>query len=170
MTGASLAVIGDFLAQKREKKGYDKIRAASFACFDACYRMFQSISIPLVSKYGQGKVLHALFSMIGRGTNSLPFATAMERTLLYQFGIIPFVYYPVFFAFTGMMQGLNLKETFVRAKTSFLPCWTRNLMFWIPAQLIMFGLIEDKWVIPYSCVMGIMWSTILSVTAGKAQK
>lgn len=172
VTGATLAVIGDFLAQKREKSenGYDEIRALSFACFDACYRLFQTISIPLVSFYGQGRVLRPLFSMLGLGENSIAVATATERTILYQFCVIPFIYYPVFFAFTGMMQGLNLKEAFERAKKSFLPCWTRNITFWIPAQLVMFGLISDTWIIPYSCVMGIMWSTILSVTAGKANK
>jgi len=33
----------------------------------------------------------------------------------------------------------------------------------------MFGLIDDKWQIPFACVMGMLWSTILSVTAGNAK-
>jgi hypothetical protein len=30
-----------------------------------------------------------------------------------------------------------------------LPCWKRNLMFWIPIQLLMFELIDEKWQIPF---------------------
>ncbi len=68
------------------------------------------------------------------------------------------------------MQGLSLNETIQRAKTSFLPCMKRNLLFWIPCQMVMFGLIEEKWQIPFVSVMGILWSLILSVTAGKAKQ
>ena len=169
MTGASLAVIGDYLAQKREKKGYDKIRAASFACFDACYRVFQSISIPLVGKYGQGKVIHALFSVVGMGANSLRFSTALERTLLYQFGIIPFVYYPVFFSLTGFMQGLSVSGTISRAKENFLPLMKRNLLFWIPVQFVQFGYIQEDLQIPFLSMCGLAWTFILSVAAGSAK-
>ena len=68
------------------------------------------------------------------------------------------------------MQGLSVKETIQRAKVSFFPCWKRNLMFWIPVQMVMFGLIVERWQIPFVCVMGIIWSLILSVTAGAAGK
>jgi len=170
LTGASLAVIGDSLAQLREsrkaQKEYDVPRAASFAAFDACYRMFQHWVFPLIVSAGQGQVLYALFSKFSK--DSLAFATAMERTILYQFGVVPFFYYPIFFTFTGFVQGLSLKETFDRARQGFLPCWARNLLFWIPTQMVMFGLVAEKWQIPFVCVMGILWSMILSAFAGKA--
>jgi len=174
LTGASLAVIGDKLAQMRDtEKSYDLRRASSFAAFDSCYRMFQHVAIPIIVNLGQGNALTSLVSMIPlvtMGSKSVAFCTAMERTLLYQFGLIPFFYYPVFFTFTGVMQGLTLTETFNRAKTSFFPCWKRNLMFWIPTQMVMFGLVDEKWQIPFVCVMGILWSLILSITAGKAKQ
>lgn len=173
LTGASLAVIGDYLAQLKEglsSKGgqYNIPRAASFAAFDSCYRMFQHVAIPQIVKYGQGNLFYAMFKMLPMV--SLPFCTAMERTFLYQFVLIPFFYYPVFFTFTGFMQGLSLEDTVNRAKTTFLPCWKRNLLFWIPTQMVMFGLISENWQIPFVCVMGILWSMILSVVAGKVTK
>eukprot|EP00980_Cylindrotheca_fusiformis_P010661 scaffold2381_cov128-Cylindrotheca_fusiformis.AAC.2 len=173
LTGATLSLVGDKLAQLKEsEENYDVRRAASFAAFDCCYRMFQHVAIPTIVRLGQGKTIAGILSLvpfIDIGPKSVAFCAAMERTVLYQFGVIPLFYYPVFFSFTGMIQGLSLKESFERAKTSFFTCWKRNLIFWIPAQFIMFGLIDEKWQIPFVCVMGIMWSLILSITAGKAK-
>lgn len=177
LTGATLAAVGDYLAQMKEmketNKEYNVPRALSFAAFDSCYRLFQHNAIPFIVMIGQGRVFHKLLSSIPLVTmkeSSLAFTAAMERTFLYQFVLIPFYYYPIFFTFTGLMQGLNLRETFERAKKSFLPCWKRNLIFWIPTQMVMFGLISENWQIPFVCVMGILWSMILSVVAGKATK
>ena len=177
MTGATLAAFGDYLAQLKEmreaNKEYNVPRAVSFAAFDSCYRLFQHVAIPFIVMLGQGRVFHKLLSSIPLVTmkeSSLAFTAAMERTCLYQFVLIPFFYYPIFFTFTGLMQGLNLKETFERAKKSFLPCWKRNLLFWIPTQMVMFGLISENWQIPFVCVMGILWSMILSVVAGRVTK
>jgi len=177
MTGASLAAFGDYLAQLKDmretNKEYNVPRALSFAAFDSCYRMFQHAAIPFIVMMGQGHVIRKLLLSVPLVTmkeSSLAFTAALERTLLYQFVLIPFFYYPIFFTFTGLMQGLNLKETFQRAKQSFLPCWKRNLIFWIPTQMVMFGLISENWQIPFVCVMGILWSMILSVVAGKATK
>ena len=117
---------------------------------------------------GKGKLFHAILSKLPLINPTLAFTAAMERTFLYQFFLIPFFYYPIFFTFTGFIQGLSLKETWERAKVSFFPCWKRNLLFWIPTQMIMFGLIVERWQIPFVCVMGIIWSMILSVVAGKA--
>lgn len=182
LTGASLAVLGDSLAQQAtgggtKSGGYDVPRAASFAAFDACYRLFQHVAIPAIVALGTGRTLGGLVTMIaslgglglGGSESSIALFAAMERTFLYQFGLIPFFYYPVFFTFTGFMQGLSPRETLQRARTSFLPCWKRNLMFWIPIQMVMFGLVDEKWQIPFVCVMGIIWSSILSITAGKAK-
>jgi len=174
LTGCSLAVIGDALAQVKDMdKSYDFRRATSFAAFDSCYRMFQHVAIPTIVRLGQGNVLSfplSIIPLVTIGPKSIAFCTAMERTFLYQFALVPLFYYPVFFTFTGMIQGLTLKETITRAKTTFFPCWKRNLIFWIPTQMVMFGLVDEKWQIPFVCVMGILWSLILSITAGKAKQ
>mmetsp|Transcript_32982 Transcript_32982/g.94732 ORF Transcript_32982/g.94732 Transcript_32982/m.94732 type:complete len:311 (-) Transcript_32982:69-1001(-) len=174
-TGATLAVLGDALAQTREpnQTSYNPRRAASFAAFDSCYRVFQHNAFPFIISICQGKMIGGLLSAlpgVAVGPNLRAGLAALERTLVYQFAVIPLLYYPIFFTFTGYMQGLKPKEIINRAKTSFLPCWKKNLMFWIPTQMIMFGLIDEKWQIPFACVMGMLWSSILSVTAGNANK
>ena len=174
-TGATLAVLGDALAQTRDplQKSYDPRRAASFAAFDGCYRFFQHKAFPFIISICQGGVLGGILStMLGvsLGSNVQLGLAALERTLVYQLLVIPLLYYPIFFSFTGYLQGLNPNEIWLRARTSFLPCWKRNLLFWIPTQMVMFGLIDEKWQIPFACVMGMLWSMILSVTAGNANK
>lgn len=173
-TGAVLAVLGDALAQSREVgQAYSPRRAASFAAFDGSYRFFQHNAFPFIISICRGKVLGGLLSMLPGvviGSNLRLGLAALERTLVYQLLVIPLFYYPIFFSFTGYLQGLKPQQILERAKKSFLPCWKRNLMFWIPTQMVMFGLIDEKWQIPFACVMGMMWSTILSVTAGNANK
>jgi protein Mpv17 len=173
-TGASLAIMGDAMAQSMELniQHYDTRRAASFAAFDGSYRVFQHLAFPVITGHCKGRVLTGLLSVIPSlvvGGNLRLFLAAVERTLTYQLAVIPLLYYPVFFMFTGFIQGLSVSESFQRAKQNFLPCWKRNLMFWIPIQLVMFGLVDEKWQIPFVCVMGVIWSTILSVTVGKAK-
>eukprot|EP00533_Pseudo-nitzschia_delicatissima_P010572 CAMPEP_0116098390 /NCGR_PEP_ID=MMETSP0327-20121206/11198_1 /TAXON_ID=44447 /ORGANISM="Pseudo-nitzschia delicatissima, Strain B596" /LENGTH=319 /DNA_ID=CAMNT_0003590175 /DNA_START=73 /DNA_END=1032 /DNA_ORIENTATION=- len=165
LTGATLALTGDAAAQATSKMGYDKRRAISFAMFDSCYRVFQHNCFPLIIKLGQGnfigKILPAFF---------LPAAAAIEQTLMYQFVIVPILYYPIFFTFTGSIQGLSLQQSVDRMKRQFLPCWKKNLMFWIPTQMVLFGLVAEKWQIPFACLMGTLWSMLLSNFAGDSKK
>jgi protein Mpv17 len=175
-TGASLAVVGDAVAQMREPGDYSSQRAVSFALFDSCYRMFQHIAFPAIVRMCQGRMLGGIisavlptFSLGAESSGVIQLFATMERTLAYQFGVVPLFYYPIFFAFTGLLQGLSIQQTYQRAKDNFFPCWRRNLMFWIPIQMVMFGLVDEKWQIPFVCVMGMAWSTILSVTAGKVK-
>lgn len=174
LTGAVLATAGDALAQSGEKgKPYDARRAASFAAFDSCYRLFQHIAFPLVIGNCRGRVLSSILSAVpglGNGVASMTQSLAVaERVFTYQMMVVPLLYYPVFFSFTGLMQGLSLKGTFQRAKGIFLPCWKRNLMVWVPVQAFMFAFVPEKWQVAFTCVMGIMWSLKLSATAGKAK-
>ena len=174
VTGATLAVLGDAMAQIRQKS-YNPRRAASFAAFDGCYRFFQHSAFPFIMSICQGRVLGSILlallpSVSSLGGNLRLGLAALERTLLYQLLVIPLLYYPIFFTFTGYLQGLTPSEILSRAKTSFLPCWKRNLAFWIPCQMVMFSVIDEKWQIPFACLLGVIWSTILSITAGNATK
>ncbi|VEU35761.1 unnamed protein product [Pseudo-nitzschia multistriata] len=168
ITGAILAVAGDAMAQASSGAGegyeYDKRRALSFAVFDSCYRMFQHNMFPLVIRAGRGNFVGKLLPMLA------PAAPAIEQTAIYQFLVVPCLYYPVFFAFTGFIQGLTVKQAVDRMKAQFFRCWRRNLMFWIPMQMVLFGLIAENWQIPFACLAGMVWSTILSKTAGNTKK
>jgi hypothetical protein len=172
LTGGVLATLGDALAQAGDSnKPYDSARAASFAAFDSCYRVFQHMAFPFIIAKCQGHVLSSLVSALpGLTVGATPMLAVCERVIAYQMCVVPLLYYPVFFTFTGFMQGLDAKGTFQRAKGNFLPCWKRNLMFWVPIQAIMFGLVPQRFQVSFTCVMGILWSLILSVTAGAAKK
>lgn len=184
ITGAVLAMAGDAVAQatsnesaltnNQTKAGYDKRRALSFAVFDSCYRLFQHNVFPVVIQLGQGNFVNKLLPLILPSNNLVAFfrpaAAAIEQTALYQFVIVPCLYYPIFFAFTGFIQGLSARQSIQRMKRQYFPCWKRNLMFWIPTQMVLFGLIAEKWQIPFACLMGMIWSVILSKTAGSTKQ
>jgi hypothetical protein len=103
LTGAVLAVAGDAVAQstttEEDRIGYDKYRALSFAVFDSCYRFFQHNVFPIVIRLGQGNVVESLLPKILPSNFVgflLPAAAAIEQTAMYQFVIVPFLYYPMF--------------------------------------------------------------------------
>merc|ERR1712224_277299 len=94
---------------------------------------------------------------------------AMEQTLASQLGIVPFLYYPAFFAISGAIQGLSASAAVSRARENFIPLMKRNLLFWIPVQFIQFGYIQEDLQIPFLSCAGLAWTFILSVYAGSAK-
>ncbi len=179
LTGATLAVCGDAIAQSRSEDPYDTRRAVSFASFDSIYRAVQHASFPAIVQQCQGQYISALLA-------SLPFYNtimskfvdgtvdptyyfgAMEQTLVSQLGIVPFFYYPVFYTITAFVQGLDKDAAVQRAKDTFIPLMKRNLLFWIPVQFIQFGYIDESLQIPFLSVAGLMWTFIISLFAGNA--
>ena len=166
MTGATLAVCGDAIAQSQDDKEYDKRRAASFAAFDMAYRAVQHFSFPLIVAACHGQYLGGLPFLDSVDASSL---SAMEQTLASQLGIVPFFYYPVFFSLTGFIQGLSVSGSIARAQENFLPIMKRNLLFWIPVQFVQFGYIQEDLQIPFLSMCGLAWTFILSVAAGSAK-
>lgn len=167
VTGATLAVCGDAIAQSKDPSAeYDSRRASSFAIFDMVYRALQHFAFPIIvatchGQYlGQWDVMNLLHASQW---------AAMEQTLASQLGIVPFLYYPAFFALTGFVQGLSAGSALTRAKENFLPLMQRNLVFWIPVQFIQFGYIQDDLQIPFLSCCGLAWTFILSVAAGSTK-
>lgn len=170
-TGVVLAIVGDAIAQAREPEPYDKKRATAFVAFDGTYRAVQQWTYPPLMKACQGQYLTALAATVGIDTSSfsdqiVSLTAAFEQTLVSQLGIIPLFYYPVFYAVTGTVQGLTLEQTIQRAKDTFIPLMKRNLMFWIPVQFGVFGFVEESLQIPLLIVCGLVWTVILSISAG----
>ena len=163
-TGIALAVVGDAIAQKTQSpEPYNVNRAASFAAFDGVYRAVQHYVYPPMIALCNGQLLGTLLP------NQQGFAAAMEQALASQLIIIPIVYYPVFFAVTGAVQGLTIKETMNRAKESFWPLMTRNWLFWVPVQFSVFEFVPDKDAqISILIACGLVWTIILSAMAGAA--
>eukprot|EP00529_Nitzschia_sp_RCC80_P029386 CAMPEP_0113473280 /NCGR_PEP_ID=MMETSP0014_2-20120614/17964_1 /TAXON_ID=2857 /ORGANISM="Nitzschia sp." /LENGTH=322 /DNA_ID=CAMNT_0000366045 /DNA_START=284 /DNA_END=1252 /DNA_ORIENTATION=+ /assembly_acc=CAM_ASM_000159 len=178
LTGATLAVTGDAIAQKSaaakakdENDGeiveYDTSRAVSFAVFDMAYRALQHFSFPIIVAACQGQFIGSL-PLVGSFVSTSQSA-AMEQTLASQLGIVPFLYYPAFFALTGAIQGLDFDAAVVRARENFIPLMKRNLLFWIPVQYVQFSSIPEELQIPFLSVCGLAWTFILSVAAGSAK-
>jgi hypothetical protein len=190
-TGATLAVAGDAIAQSREPAEYDKSRASSFAVFDTAYRAVQHYAFPFIVKHCHGQFLagalasaapllhnhqeHHLWPLLHHQHEAAAlldqsYLAAMEQTLASQLGIVPFFYYPVFFALTAAVQGLDFDSGMIRAKENFLPLMKRNLLFWIPVQFVQFAFVAEDLQIPFLSACGLAWTFILSVSAGAAKK
>lgn len=164
-TGIALAVVGDAIAQKTQTSDqpYNANRAVSFAAFDACYRALQHFAYPPMIAACSGAVLGQLLP------DNINFAAALEQALVSQLILIPLLYYPPFFAITGLVQGLTLKETIDRAKETAWPLMIRNWLFWIPIQLMVFAFVDDQNIqIPILIATGLVWTIILSAFAGAA--
>ena len=158
-TGAAIAVVADWMAQKTKSDEYDVKRAVSFATFDGCYRVLQHFAYPPMIALCNGQFLGQWMDM-----NT---ASALEQSLASQLLIIPLIYYPVFFAITGWVQGLTAQETVQRAQATALPLMLRNWAYWIPVQYGVFHLVQDEAAqIPILIVFGLVWNIILSVLAG----
>lgn len=172
LTGATLATAGDAIAQSKEEGDYDVRRASSFATFDMAYRALQHVSFPVIVEHCRGQFMTgALTAMFGlhvgqEVTNNF---AAIEQTLASQLGIVPFLYYPVFFGLTGFIQGLSVEASVERAQEKFVPLMQRNLLFWLPVQFIQFGFIEESLQIPFLSVCGLAWTFILSIMAGSTK-
>lgn len=167
LTGGTLAVCGDAIAQNQQKDGseYDTNRALSFGVFDMSYRALQHYSFPFLVNHCHGQFLGSLAAIVG----ATQWAPVMEETLGSQLVIVPLLYYPVFFALTGFLQGLTVEASVDRAKETFLPLMQRNLLFWIPIQFVQFGFVPDDLQIPFLSCAGLAWTFILSVFAGSAK-
>jgi len=167
LTGATLAVCGDAIAQSKDTDvDYDKRRAASFAVFDMAYRALQHFSFPIIVAYCHGQLLGSVPVLDTLDSAQL---AAMEQTLASQLGIVPFLYYPAFFSISGAIQGLTASAAWSRAQETFVPLMKRNLLFWIPVQFIQFGYIQEDLQIPFLSCAGLAWTFILSLYAGSAK-
>lgn len=175
ITGCLLAIVGDALAQLGQPEDYNKKRAAAFVMFDAVWRTVQQVTYGPIIQTCNGK-----FSIYLLG--SLPFTNiqdqilqeenkiilgAIEQTLVSQLVLIPLLYYPIFYSVTGVVQSLTVAETMTRAKETFIPLMKRNLLFWIPVQFCAFYYVEENLQIPVLTACGLVWTVILSLSAGK---
>ncbi len=144
VTGGTLAVTGDAIAQSQVKEEeYSTRRAASFMVFDMCYRALQHFSFPIIVENLQGQYIGgaiASMPLISTMVENLQvddptyYYGAFEQTLASQLGIVPFLYYPVFYTLTAFVQGLSAEGAINRAKETFIPLMKRNLLFWIPGM------------------------------------
>jgi protein Mpv17 len=177
MTGATLAVCGDAIAQSKNTDSdpqYDVTRASSFAVFDSAYRALQHYAFPILVTQCQGHVLGGVAAVLlaqsaASHDGVAHAAAAMEQTLASQWIIVPLLYYPAFFALTGTMQGLDAEACVQRARDTVVPLLLRNWLFWIPVQFVQFCYVPTEYQIPFLSCAGLAWTCILSMAAGSAK-
>lgn len=165
VTGAILAVGGDAIAQLRDPGDYDLRRAVSFASFDVIYRAIQCYLFPIIVANFFGQHLGLIFSSVDKDLLG-----PIEQTMVNQFIVIPFLYYPIFYSFTGIMQELPIDEIIERGRTTFWPLMRRNWLFWLPVQYYQFSYVDEPLQIPFLCLVGLVWTLILSASAGSVEK
>lgn len=87
-----------------------------------------------------------------------------------QLVIIPLVYWPSYFLFTGAAERVSLPTSFQTLQRRLPELMTANLKFWIPVQAVQFSFVpvEDQAV--YVAVMGVIWNGILASLASPGQK
>lgn len=164
-TAATLAMTGDLIAQSAEPGPYDTKRGLSFGLFDAIYRGgFQHFLFPVIDGAFDGTLLLRLLP-----TGDVDLLAALERTVANQLGVVPLVYYPLFFSLTGIIQGLTVEETKARAREKFLPLIGRNLQFWLPVQIVQFEFVPLELQVTWVAAFGLVWKIILSTLAGDAK-
>ena len=165
LTAATLAMAGDFTAQVAQPGAYDAKRGLSFGLFDSIYRGgFQHFLFPVINDAFQGTILLSIFP-----AGNVLLLAALERTFANQLvvrsspllcdqhgpsaietlawcaaQVVPLVYYPLFFALTGLVQGLTTEEAMARARSQFVPLIKRNLLFWLPVQLVQFEFVPEE--------------------------
>jgi hypothetical protein len=172
ITAGTLGLAGDALAQKQTPQPYDVKRALGFAVFGATYSGgFQHVLFPLLVDVCQGNGLcktlsGPLASCALPLTGQAALFAAAERTLFNQLVCIPFLYYPLFFAISGFVQGLSPEAALQRAQDTWAKLVSRNLLFWLPVQFVQFAFVPLQWQVPYVCAAGLGWNIILSGMAG----
>jgi len=168
VTGGAIALLGDLIAQKSNTSSskYDRARAVGFVSFDVVYRAIQCILFPQLVRIFDGSWLA---SIPGIGID-LQTIAVLEQTAVNQFIVVPFLYYPVFFALMGFIQGLPLDATMARVHRTFIPLLKRNWLYWIPVQCFQFMYIQEKLQIPFLCVAGLVWTFVLSASVGSSQR
>ena len=178
LSGGTLAVMGDAIAQStsQDEEGYDKRRAFSFMLIDMAYRATQHAAFPLIVHQCQGQYIGIVFQnvkpiseLISQYPEYMSYFPAMEQTLASQLGIVPFLYYPVFYTLNAFLQGLNAEGAIERAKETFIPLMKRNLLFWIPVQFVQFGFVDEQLQIPFLSLCGLVSTVIISLYAGAAK-
>jgi hypothetical protein len=96
MTGCTLAVVGDAIAQQRTEPEYNFKRAASFVAFDGCWRAVQVLTYKPLIETCTGKfswnLLQTLPFLSPQTNPDISLLGAMEQTLVSQLVMIPCKY------------------------------------------------------------------------------
>lgn len=192
ITAAILACSGDAIAQIRSSAdSYDIRRGVAFLVFGAVYTgAFQHFWFGYLAEHIShwGEVLgvwgpdHAslpvnivetdpawwrYFDVVSQLENPPSSnALAVGKLVMNQLVVVPVIYMPLFFAFTGLISGLDVSQSFARAKSLYFPILRRNYLFWLPMQFIQFLVVPMDFQITFVSSASLVWTVILSSIGG----
>ena len=63
-----------------------------------------------------------------------------------------------------------MNEVIERARTTFWPIMKKNWAFWLPVQYYQFSYVDEPLQIPFLCLVGLIWTMILSASAGSVEE
>ncbi len=120
-------------------------------------------SYQLISSH---KIFNFVLFCFGYSTYIFLRATFLVNQLI----IIPIIYYPSFFFISGIIQNLSVKEMIDRGSKKIKKLLRRNWLFWIPVQFVQFRFVPEPYQIPFLCIVGLLWTFILSTSTENVQQ
>ena len=88
---------------------------------------------------------------------------ALAKLIINQFGMVPFVYMPLFFYVTGKLHDSD--NDVARAYGHIL---ARNYLYWLPVQFGQFFWCPPAWQIPFCSLASLVWTIILSTVSSSS--
>lgn len=162
LTTATLACLGDAIAQQQQNTRYDTGRGMTFFLWGAVYTgVFQHVWFAYLSAHVQ-----AAFAVMDQESvlmdNYIHMKIALVQVLLNQFVIVPILYVPLFLFVTS---NFGVHAAWQRARAMYWTLLWRNYAFWLPVQWLEFCCIHQEWQIPFQSVAALVWTTVLSLTS-----
>ena len=157
---------------------YDVRRGMAFAAFGACYTgAFQhfwfnwlndhlvGVGVDLTNSLQLNELLERID--VATGAELLlpqpsPELLAAFKVAINQFCVVPILYMPLFFWFTGVLAGLNPEASLERARELYSPILRRNYAFWLPTQFLVFFTLPQDYQVPILSAASLVWTVILS--------
>ena len=125
------------------------------------------VSIPVDMVQADDDVWWRYFDIVSQLENPpSPTALAIGKLIMNQFVVVPIVYMPLFFAFTGLISGLDVNQSIARGRSLYFPILKRNYFYWLPVQFFQFLLVPMDFQIPFVSAASLIWTIVLSSIGG----
>jgi len=165
-----LTFIADLQVQWRSGKPVDVKRSAFFCAFGLYQGVAQwFVYVVAFSRMFPGAIRFANMPMAEKLRNPAGMKQLVGQIGVDLFAYVPFVYYPVFYAFQGYFHEDSLQTCVDRYKSNFAVDVVAQVAFWGPADIICFS--APAWMrLPISHLGGFGWNSILSWLRGDVEE
>eukprot|EP01084_Bolivina_argentea_P133163 234993_1 len=146
---------------KKSWNNIDWLRTSVFGVFGFCYL---------------GCFQYWLYNIIYfKWFPGVSFRSTLQKTLFDQFIKSPVIYWPTFYFLQCSIHERNIN---IHTMNSVINTWKRNVFndtkaclgVWIPAHMIMFGIMPLHLRLPYNAAVSMFWCGIVSIMHGKYDK